>query len=105
MRAPRACLMKAYNEIQDERRRDAVWYRRKETALPPHEKEYTINGTSALQFRKTLGRDWNILIDGYMERPRHQSSIKNAILVEAKMMPFSIFRELFSISYVLQKSF
>jgi ubiquinone/menaquinone biosynthesis C-methylase UbiE len=97
-------LMKAYNEILDERGSDADWYRRKENVLLPYEKGYTVNGTTALQFRRMLRKDWNILIDGYMERPRHRSLIKNAILAGVRLIPFSICREVLPIAYVLQKS-
>ena len=97
-------LMKAYNEILDERGSDAAWYRREESILPPHEKGYTINGTSAFQFRRMLNGNWKILIDGYKERPRHRSLFKSAILGGVRSIPFPICRELLPITYVLQKS-
>lgn len=55
-------LIDVYNEIIDERGKEASWYKRRHRELEPWERGNTINGTTKAKFRR-LVRDGNWKID------------------------------------------
>lgn len=97
-------LLESYFAILDERGDDALWYRRQDERPLPFEKGYSINGTGAMEFRKLVVKDkWHIIGDGFKQKNRSNSIIKNMLINCMIASHLSLFRELFSIAYVLQK--
>jgi len=56
-------LIKAYNEILEDRGNRANWYKRHFPNLADWEKGHTINGTTSAQFRRLIWKmDWKIIL-------------------------------------------
>src|SRR4030095_10513624 len=96
-------LMKAYRAVLEQRGEASLWYRPGSEHPLPDERGLTLNGTSATQFHVMIKGRWNILFDGYKQRSRTKSALKNVILTGLQMCPVPFFRELLPIAYVLQK--
>jgi len=59
-------IVRAYNEILDERGEEAAWYKRIDPELAPWERGNTINGTTHAAFRRLLrSMNWEVVL-----RPR-----------------------------------
>lgn len=96
-------ILKAYFSILDDRGTRADWYRRQNENSLPFEKGYSVNGTSAREFRKLLGSAWTVVADGFHYRaPR--GGLKKSLIRAAKSLPVELVRELFPIAYVLRKA-
>lgn len=94
-------LLESYFDILDERGADAFWYRRLDEHPLPFEKGYSINGLGALEFRKLIKYDWNIIADSFTRGTPGKGFIKNIWINIFKFSTLS--RELFPVAYVIQK--
>jgi ubiquinone/menaquinone biosynthesis C-methylase UbiE len=97
-------ILRAYFSILDERGEAATWYRRKEEEPLPHEKGYTLNGTTAAQFKRLIAKDWQVVYDGFKQ---HRSKSKNPaarfVINAIKQTDFPFVREIVNAIYILQK--
>ncbi len=95
-------ILKAYFSILDDRGSKADWYRRREEQSLPFEKGYSVNGTSAREFRQLIKPAWTIAADGFEYR-RAGNGLKRKLVGMAKSLPLDLVREMFPIAYVLRK--
>jgi ubiquinone/menaquinone biosynthesis C-methylase UbiE len=105
-------LVRAYNEILEERGEGAYWYKRQSPQMEPWERGNTINGTTLAQFRRFIReRDWNVVL--HARKPigsigRNASQMRALALLSR---PFGVaanipgLSEMFlhRITYILQK--
>jgi SAM-dependent methyltransferase len=105
-------LVRAYNEMLEERGEAACWYKRSSPQMEPWEKGNTINGTTLAQFRRFIGEhDWKVVL--HSKKPigsigRNASKMRALALLSR---PFAVaanmpgLREMFlhRITYILQK--
>ncbi len=105
-------LVRAYNEILEERGEEADWYKRPSPRMEPWERGNTINGTTLAQFRRFVrDRDWKVVL--HSRKPigsigRNVSKVRALALLSR---PFGVatnipgLREIFlhRITYVLEK--
>jgi len=105
-------LVRAYNEILEERGEEADWYKRPSPQMEPWERGNTINGTTLAQFRRFVrDRDWKVVL--HSRKPigsigRNVSKVRALALLSR---PFGVatnipgLREIFlhRITYILQK--
>lgn len=105
-------LIKAYNEIVDERGEQAYWYKRSSPDLEPWEKCNTINGTTVSQFNSLIKElNWRVVMD--VRNPigsvgRAISDNKFIHLMSKLLIPLTLIpgtQELFihRMTYVLEK--
>ena len=105
-------LIKAYNEILDERGEQAYWYKRSSPDLEPWEKGNTINGTTVSQFNSLIKElNWRVVMN--VKKPigsigRTVSDNKFIHLMSKLFIPLTLVpgaRELVlhRITYVLEK--
>jgi len=105
-------LVRAYNEILEERGESAYWYKRRSPQMEPWERGNTINGTTLTQFRRFI-RDHNWKVVLHSRKPigsigRNVSKLGALALLSR---PFGVatnipgLREMFlhRITYILQK--
>lgn len=95
-------ILEAYFNILDERGERSRWYRRAEEKPLPFERGYSINGTTARDFRFLIREDWEVVVDGFRET-RHANSFKQLVMAAIRQVPVDAVREVFPISYVLRK--
>jgi ubiquinone/menaquinone biosynthesis C-methylase UbiE len=105
-------LVRAYNEILEERGESAYWYKRRSPQMEPWERGNTINGTTLVQFRRFIrDHDWKVVL--HSRKPigsigRNVSKVRALALLSR---PFGVatnipgLREMFlhRITYILQK--
>lgn len=105
-------LIKAYNEILEERGNGANWYKRHSPNLEKWEKGNTINGTTSAQFRRLIRKmDWKIILQskkplGAVGRGASRKRLFRAIsLLLSPLASIPIIEEfvLHRITYILQK--
>jgi len=97
-------LLKSYLSIIDQRGNRAIWYKRKSQEPLPFEKGYTINGTTAAQFRRLIAGKWSIVFDGFSDKKSQSKQPVKRLLINAlKTVDIPVFRELSDIVYVLKK--
>ena len=105
-------LIKAYNEILQERGNGANWYKRNALNLENWEKGNTINGTTCAQFRRLVGElNWKIILQG--KKPLgsigRRVSKKSFFRITSRFLaPFTAMRgfeefALHRITYILEK--
>ena len=105
-------LVRAYNEILEERGEEAYWYKRSSPKMEPWERGNTINGTTLARFRRFIrDHDWEVVL--HSRKPigsigRNVSKMRSLALLSR---PFGVaanipgLREIFlhRITYILQK--
>lgn len=101
---PYPTLLRAYFRVLDDRGASAAWYRREEREPLPHERGYSINGTTAGRFRRLIADGWEVEVDAF--RDRRSRSDRRAVrwLVDgAKRTDLRLLRELIDVAYVLRR--
>lgn len=95
-------ILRCYFSILDERGESSRWYRRAQEYPLPFERGYSINGTTARDFRFLIRENWEVVVDGFLET-RHTNSLKRLIMTAITHVPVDIVREVFPVSYILRK--
>ena len=105
-------LIKAYNEILEERGNEANWYKRHVSNLQNWEKGNTINGTTLAEFRRLIRKmDWKVILQskkplGMVGRRASRSTLFRAIsLLISPLASIPIVEEfvLHRITYIIEK--
>jgi SAM-dependent methyltransferase len=97
-------VFEAYFELLDERGAAAEWYRREEREPLPHERGYSINGTTAAAFRRMIAAGWEVEVDTFRDRPsRSGRPVVRRLVDTAKLLDVGPLRELTDVGYVLRR--
>ncbi|HYH10444.1 MAG TPA: class I SAM-dependent methyltransferase [Thermoanaerobaculia bacterium] len=97
-------ILQAYFDILEERGERAAWYRGTRREPLPHERGYTINGTTAAQFQQMIEAKWQVVFDGFRDRrSRNGNAAVRAVINTIKRADIKALREVSEIVYVLRK--